>query len=71
MSSRHNQAISLRLVAFCLVFLFTPCSFAQGLGTIVGAIADPSGAVVANAKVIATESETGVAREAVTDTSGT
>ncbi|HLX43390.1 MAG TPA: carboxypeptidase regulatory-like domain-containing protein [Bryobacteraceae bacterium] len=45
-------------------------AFSQGFGTIVGTVTDPSGALVAAAKVTATESATGVSREAETNASG-
>jgi hypothetical protein len=45
-------------------------AFSQGFGTIVGTVSDPSGGVVASAKVTATESATGVSREATANTSG-
>jgi hypothetical protein len=58
--------------SFVAVILFSLCrlAFSQGFGTLVGSVSDPSGALVANAKVTATESETGVTREATTNTAG-
>jgi hypothetical protein len=44
--------------------------YSQGFGTLVGTVTDPSGALVANAKVTATESGTGASREASTNASG-
>jgi hypothetical protein len=43
---------------------------AQGFGTIVGTVNDPSGGLVASAKVTAVEAGTGISREAVTTTTG-
>jgi len=43
---------------------------AQGLGKIVGTVTDPSGAAIAGAKVVATQAATGVATEAVTNSTG-
>ena len=43
---------------------------AQARGTIVGTVADQTGAVVVQAKVIATQVETGVIQSAVTSSSG-
>lgn len=51
--------------ALSLFLLGMPIAHSQGFGTLVGTITDPSGAVVANAKVTATESATGVSRAAV------
>lgn len=45
-------------------------AFSQGFGTIVGTVTDPTGALVAGAKVTATEAATGVARAAQTNASG-
>ncbi len=45
-------------------------AFSQGYATIVGNVTDASGAVVPAAKVTATETATGLSREAVTSTSG-
>jgi len=43
----------------------------RDLGTITGTITDPSGGVVAGAKVVLTETQTGTRQEATTDGSGT
>ncbi len=57
------------VVLFAL--LFAPLfSHAQGLGSIVGRVTDPSGAAVASAKVIATQEGTAFSRTAVSDTEG-
>jgi len=48
----------------------SPLSVAQGLGSIVGRVTDPSGAAVASAKVPATEEGTGFSRAATSDTEG-
>lgn len=44
--------------------------FAQSTGTIRGTVTDPSGAIVANATVTARETNTGIARKAITNDSG-
>ncbi len=49
---------------------FSEAAHAQGLGGIVGTVTDPSGAVIANAKVTATEVGTGFARTTTTDAQG-
>src|SRR5579862_4199182 len=57
---------------FVAAFLlgFSGLAFCQGLGTIVGTVTDPSGALVGSAKVTVTEAGTGATREAVTNTAG-
>jgi len=64
-----------RLTAVCLTALislsFSTALFAQGTsGRIVGRVADPSGAVLANVKVTLVNEGTNVGREAVTSGSG-
>jgi hypothetical protein len=66
MFRRRSLALKLLIVAGFLA----PQVFSQGFGTIVGTVTDPSGAFVANAKVSAVESGTGVTRGAVTDNGG-
>jgi len=63
-----------KFVVAALVFVTFSCSalFAQDVtGKITGTITDPSGAVVANAKVTVTSKATGTARETTSDSSGT
>ncbi|HUA83275.1 MAG TPA: carboxypeptidase regulatory-like domain-containing protein [Bryobacteraceae bacterium] len=62
--------MSRRVTLLSLFLLGTPLAFSQGFGTIVGTVTDPSGSAIANAKVTATESGTGVSREAVTNNVG-
>ncbi len=58
------------VIAF-FALLFAPLlSHAQGLGSIVGRVTDPSGASVASAKIIATQEGTGFSRTALTDAEG-
>src|SRR5262245_29572021 len=52
------------------VFTLTNLTNAQGLGSIVGTVKDANGAVIANAKVTATEAGKGFSRTAQTDESG-
>jgi Carboxypeptidase regulatory-like domain/TonB-dependent Receptor Plug Domain len=57
--------------AITLSFLLLPgLAFAQGLGSIVGTVTDPSGAVVVAAQVRATERGTGLSRESNTNSEG-
>jgi hypothetical protein len=58
------------LAAFVLL---THCRFvhAQAVGTITGTVSDPSGAVIAGARITATRVETGVAQSTVTTGTGT
>jgi len=62
----------MRKTAIALVALWIAplISQAQGLGTMVGTVTDPSGGAVVSAKVTATEIGTGFAREAKTDERG-
>jgi len=62
-----NRNIAVASLALLMVPLF---SYAQGLGSIVGTVTDPSGGVVASAKITAKEAGTGFAREATTDEHG-
>src|SRR5215469_11853791 len=59
-------------VFFLLFFLalFSAVSFAQGLGSIVGTVSDPSGAVLSAAKITATEVGTGIVRSTASDAQG-
>jgi hypothetical protein len=65
---RHLRSIAtlLSLAAFCVAGAFGQAVSA----TIVGSVTDSSGAVVANAKITLTETNTGVDRANVTNTSG-
>lgn len=63
----------LKIAAFALLLLtlWTSPSFAQSdRGTLTGTVTDPSGAVVADAKVTATNLDTGEVREATTSGEG-
>jgi hypothetical protein len=58
-------------LALCLQLVFTPRSFAQEFrATLTGQVTDPSGAVVANAKVTATNVDTGSTYSEVTSNAG-
>jgi Carboxypeptidase regulatory-like domain len=57
-------------IAFFTVWVAPVISHAQGLGSIIGRITDPSGAAVANAKVTAVQASRGFSRTAATDTQG-
>src|SRR5262249_17963509 len=50
--------------------VFSGLIHAQGLGSIVGTVTDPSGAVIASAKITVTEVGTGLTRTATTDSEG-
>src|ERR1022692_101877 len=57
--------------AFWVVFLFVPTAAqGQAVGQIRGTVMDPSGAVVPNAKITATQTSTGIARSTVTNSDG-
>jgi len=53
-----------------LLLAFSAVSFAQGLGSIVGTVTDPSGALLPGAKITVVEAGTGLTRTAVTDSQG-
>ena len=54
---------------FCVV-IFSASAWGQGLSTINGSVTDPSGSVVPGAKIIATETETTLARNTITSADG-
>ena len=56
--------------AFFAVLIAPVLLQAQGLGSIVGTVTDPSGAAVASAKITAKEQGTGLVREAMSDEHG-
>src|SRR5690348_12083411 len=59
-------------VWFVLLFLllFSSIALGQGLGSIVGTVTDPSGAVLGGAKITATEIGTGASRSTAADAQG-
>ena len=61
-----KQALWLVLVLLGL----SASTFAQGLGSIVGTVTDPSGAVLAGAKITAIEIGTGISRSTTADAQG-
>jgi hypothetical protein len=65
----YTGVISVSLGLYCL-FAITGTAYAQGFGSIAGNVTDPTGAVIANARVTVTERGTGFARTTVTDADG-
>jgi hypothetical protein len=65
--SKMKTRLFLVLLGF---FPFCPLSPAQGLGSIVGTVTDPSSAAVASAKITCTQADTGVTREATSNSEG-
>src|SRR5690349_13008427 len=61
-----NKAILSILLAGCLC----GAALGQGLSTINGSVTDPSGAVIAGARVTATETDTSVSRSTLTNAGG-
>ena len=61
---------SLLFLAAFVLLANCPFAHAQAVGTITGTVSDPSGAVIAGAKVTATRVETGVAQFTVTTSAG-
>lgn len=73
--ANRYQAIQITFGKFLLLALAaTLCSVpivrAQGLGSIVGTVVDPTGAAIPGAKVIATQTGTGVQAAAITNATG-
>ncbi len=58
------------LIVFSALLFVPLFSHAQGLGSIVGTVTDPSGAAVASARITAKQVGTGFSREAVSDSQG-
>ncbi|MGD0225713.1 MAG: TonB-dependent receptor [Terriglobia bacterium] len=61
---------SLLLVAMFAVFADCPFAHAQAVGSITGTVTDPSGAIIAGAKVTATRIETGISQSTRTTSAG-
>ena len=59
-----------RKLAISLIILALPLAAQTGLGVVRGTVQDASKAVIPNAKVILTNTETGVARESTSNTDG-
>ncbi|HEX4758645.1 MAG TPA: carboxypeptidase-like regulatory domain-containing protein, partial [Terracidiphilus sp.] len=61
-----------RILTLLLVFVFSSCAFAQGGGNVAigGMVMDPTGAVIANAKVTVKQKSTSVSRTTTTNGSG-
>ncbi len=68
--STHCSAGIRAVALFAFLAVLTVTLHGQAFGTISGTVTDPSGAVVAGAKVTATETETSFSRDTVTDSSG-
>jgi hypothetical protein len=58
------------LISLLAVLLSPALSFAQGLGSIVGTVTDPSGAAIASAKITATQGGTNFSRVAISNADG-
>ena len=68
----RNRTVRSRVLAFAFIFLLLSDlrSLAQSTATLQGIVTDPSGGVVANAKVTVHNQSTGVERTTTTDASG-
>src|ERR1041385_1235794 len=70
----RKRPYRLRRLAFALTLLLLtnicPVAFAQSTATLQGTVTDPSGAIVANAKVTVHNQATGIERTTQTDSSG-
>ncbi|HZS04376.1 MAG TPA: carboxypeptidase regulatory-like domain-containing protein [Blastocatellia bacterium] len=67
---RRKLTRSVTGLVLCCLLALSGVAGAQGLGSIVGTVTDPTGAVIAGAKVTATEVGTGFARTTTTDAEG-
>jgi hypothetical protein len=67
-----GQTWRMRILVFLMVFVSGACALAQGGGNVAisGTVMDPSGALIAGAKVTVTQKSTSVARATVTNGSG-
>lgn len=66
----YRSVFSRALVIAAFAFFLSGALRAQGFGTIVGTVTDPTGAVVAGASVKATDERTNVSRETVSNSQG-
>lgn len=70
-SDRNRRILRLAVVVSLFCFLFTLPLYAQfDTGTIAGTVTDPSGAVVANAAVTVTNTNTGITKTLHSDSNG-
>jgi hypothetical protein len=70
----EQMQINRRSVGYCVLMLMSCASarlWGQAVGAIVGTVSDPTGAVVAQARITAIREDTKVAQSAVTSNSGT
>src|SRR5260370_32750570 len=71
MSKNMNRFVFLFVALTCCFLALSGIASAQNnKATIVGTVADPNGAVVANAKVVVTNTATGEARDVTTNDGG-
>src|SRR5579859_5494365 len=73
LAAAFRESADMKKQALWLVFALLGLSasaFAQGLGSIVGTVTDPSGAVLAGAKITAIEIGTGISRTTTADAQG-
>ncbi len=70
MSNRIRRLVPCLCVAAVAMLLFSTPSWAQVSSAITGTVTDPSGAVIPNAKVTATQDETGRRQSTVSNNSG-
>lgn len=59
------------LVVLCAGLSSVGVGYGQAVGSILGSVTDPSGAVIASAKIVAVQSETGLERSTITSHAGT
>ena len=70
-SALRNNHGAVKCCLLALVFLAPLQMWGQAVGAIVGTVADPSGAVIPNARITAANVATGVSQSTVTSGAGT
>ena len=69
-SQIRNYLLQLPMMLLMILGLACPALYAQGNGTIVGTVTDPSGAVIPNAKITITNLDNGFIRTTVSNSTG-
>src|ERR1700746_1308768 len=73
LSSTHGRKASMKMLALVGLFsvvLFSVGAHAQGLGTIVGTVTDPTGASIPSARITVTQTGTSFSRATVSNPDG-
>jgi hypothetical protein len=65
-----TKFVRLALIAIAITALSFPVAAQEFRGTLSGSVADPTGAQIANAKIVITETHTGTKMESISDSAG-